>query len=172
MDSNQTYNYNYDYDLEWLRMCVDLAEFSLDKSTKNGAILVKNEHMIGYSNNRFVSNIEHNPLTDHKDKKLDYTVHAEEGCIFSAIKKGNFDLIAGSTLYCPFACCTQCARAIIEFKVSRVVTCKTLYTKTSDRWRDSIDTAFRMLYCNKIKFDFVDKLLNKSMFFRGQMIKI
>lgn len=71
------------------------------------------------------------------------TEHAERRVIFSAIKRSL--RVEGMTMYCTWASCAECSRAIIEFGVNRVVTFSALVESTPDRWAESIEQGLRMM---------------------------
>lgn len=167
MVTNQLYD-----DKEWLSIAIELSLHSLDKSTKNGAIVVKNNNPLGYSLNKFVSNIPHTEVNDDKYVKLYYTIHSEEGAIFKAVKGHGYEAVKGSTLYCPFVCCAQCARTIVEFGISRVVGCAACVVKESGRWKESNEYGYEILRANNIQLDLVTDKLGKVMFYRGKELHL
>jgi len=94
---------------------------SPDPSTKNGAVLVGSDSkIITYATNRFARGIAETRtrLTD-KPTKYRMVVHAENGAVFNAALHGKSTRDA--TLYCPFYACSECAKAIIQSGIRRVV---------------------------------------------------
>ena len=124
------------------------TENSPDPSTKNGAILVDCDgDILTYSVNRFPIGIEE---TESRliDKKTKYrlVVHAENGAVFNAARRGQKTL--GATLYCPFYACSECAKAIIQSGIVRVVGHAQLMALASshDTWVQSIVDAWNTLH--------------------------
>jgi len=71
------------------------------------------------------------------------TEHAEREILYSALINGL--PTENLTLYCTWATCAECSRAIIRFGISRVVTLTALVNQTPDRWKDSIKNGLIML---------------------------
>lgn len=108
------------------------ARRSKDPSTKVGAVIVKDYHIIstGYNGMPYVdpevvndkNNDEVYPWErsdNPEDSKYSYVVHAELNAILSA--KSSKESLEGATLYSTLCCCNECAKAIIQSKISRVV---------------------------------------------------
>lgn len=71
------------------------------------------------------------------------TEHAERAVLYKALQNGL--PVRGLHLYGTWAACAECARAIIEFGVTRVVTSSALLDNTPERWRDSIREGLTMM---------------------------
>lgn len=147
---------------------------SPDPSTKNGAILVdKDGVMLAYGVNKFPKGIAE---TESRlvDKKTKYrlVVHAENGAVFNAAKHGR--RVEGSTLYCPFYSCTECAKAIIQSGIIRVVGHAQLMSLASEHtiWTESIIHAWNMLHEAGIQCDLYDGILDITTRFNGQDISV
>jgi dCMP deaminase len=69
--------------------------------------------------------------------------HAERDTILKAANKGI--KTEGATLYVPWYDCADCARAIIEAGIVRVVGHKQMFDKTPERWKASIADGDIML---------------------------
>jgi dCMP deaminase len=122
---------------------VSLAMFwaetkSKDPSTQVGAVLVsadgKREYL-GY--NGFPRGVEDHPERyADRASKYAYVVHAELNAILKAGRDSE-----GATLYTwPLATCNECAKAVIQAGVARVVS----PTIPNGRWQDSQDIAMIM----------------------------
>lgn len=135
----------------WLRRAyINAKKNSPDPSTQCGAVLVP-EGPAGYKNtqicfgiNRFPKGVKVTParLAD-RDTKLAFMVHAERDAIFKAALRGISTLEA--TLYVPWFACADCAQAIIQAGIRRVVGHKQVMDKTPARWVESIQFADTML---------------------------
>lgn len=130
--------------LPLLKECYEIALNSPDLSTQNGAILVsKDGYTIGRGCNSFPHGLKIKPERLERPLKYDYTTHAERKALFQAAQFGF--ATAGSTLICPWSACSNCANAIIEMGVTRLVTHKDSFDRSPDYWMDSIKVAFDML---------------------------
>src|SRR4051812_16278929 len=111
------------------------ATTSNDPDTQNGAILVDvNGSRIGESANVFPAGVAVTPERLVRPVKYEYMVHAERGAIFSAARAGF--RAKGGALFVPWYACIDCAQAIIQAGISRVVGHRQCLAKTPDRWRD------------------------------------
>ena len=120
---------------------------SPDPSTKNGSVLVSLHHgILSYGVNKFPNGVAETQsrLTD-KTTKYRMVVHAENGAIFNAAKNGNATREA--TLYCPFYACSECAKAIIQAGVIKIVGHAQLMALAGSHttWVDTIVNAWEML---------------------------
>jgi dCMP deaminase len=118
-------------DAEYLELACMEAHHSIDPSSQNGAVLIARIEyadgtaggmLLGRGHNRFPIGIAQTPerLAD-RAVKYGMVIHAEELAIINAMKVGAFGEIKGSTLYCPWASCRECAKKIIEYGIARLV---------------------------------------------------
>jgi dCMP deaminase len=128
-----------------LRDAYLLAEkHSEDPVTRNGAILVNQDNVIiGQGANRLPDRVKRDPSRLERPEKYDHIIHAEQNAIADAARQGN--ATANSTMYCPWAACTACARLIIQSGVTKVVTHKALLAQSHLKWPQEIATATKML---------------------------
>lgn len=134
--------------LQMLRKVYEYANVtSPDPSTKNGSILVSFHHdILSYGVNRFPIGV-----AETKDRLMDRTkkyrmiVHAENSAIFNAARNGNST--RRTTLYCPFYACSECAKAIIQSGIIRVVGHAQLMALAGSHttWVETIVNAWEML---------------------------
>lgn len=127
------------WDHRFLDLCKVIAEWSHDPSTKVGAVIVRPDRTvcsIGY--NGFPRGVIDSELRyGNRELKYKMIVHAEMNAILAA--KEN---MTGYSIYVsPLHPCSQCAAAIIQSGIKRVITIK------SDRldWADQFRTAGIML---------------------------
>jgi dCMP deaminase len=117
---------------------------SPDPSTQNGALLVRNNLVLGVGCNDVPVGVK---LTDERlERPLKYDVieHAERNAIYAAARAGHETKY--STLYCPWAACTDCARAIIQAGVWKLVRHKDATEHgAGGNWDGSISIADQML---------------------------
>ena len=152
---------NDPWEMQYMETAYEMALQSPDPSTQNGAVIIANEHGVGFGVNTFPRDVE---ITDARlERPLKYTFieHAERNAIYDAARHGH--PLQGSTMYVLWAACADCARAIIQAGITRVVTHSFYvnYDKADAgenrmNWTDSIDPAFVMFKEAGIKVDFVD----------------
>lgn len=125
---------------KWDKRYLDLAQlvsqWSKDPSTKVGSVIVGvNNRVISLGFNGFPSYVPDDPVLLHnRERKYQHIIHAEMNAILSA---GNRELV-GATIYTyPFAPCTNCASAIIQTGIMRVVS----YKNNQPRWQESLERA-------------------------------
>lgn len=107
------------WDVRFLRLALEIASWSKDPRTKVGAVIVDAKRTIlGLGYNGFPRGV-----ADDADKYADretkykYVVHAELNAILSATSD-----LRGTTMYvAPMPPCNECAKAICQKGVSRVV---------------------------------------------------
>jgi len=124
-------------DVMYLRMAYREAAKSPDTSTQNGVIIrdVAGKYMaMGHNSPTagFYVEDEH-VIAD----KYAYTEHAERAAIFNAARYGVRTL--GATMYCPWASCQDCARAIVCAGIKRLVRHADAMQQTPKRWRQTTD---------------------------------
>jgi deoxycytidylate deaminase len=151
----------------YLKYAIEKSWDSPDTSTKNGAVLVAKTHVIGVSCNTFPNKVT--SILDDRDEKLCRITHAERGAIFNAIKTGYY--VPGSILYCPFAACTDCANAIIECRVSELITLTKTITSPS-KWIDNVKKAYKILEEAGVKLTLIDEPLGMKMWRGGKEIDV
>jgi dCMP deaminase len=130
-----------DWDQRFLRLAEHVAGWSKDPSTKVGSVIVDaKRRVLGVGYNGFPRGIADDPTTlANRPEKLSMTVHAEMNSILNT---GTPMSLEGATLYATLYPCNECAKAIIQAGIARVVT----YTPKSDRWKEAHDTASAMFY--------------------------
>lgn len=127
----------------WLYQAEKISQKSKDPSTKVGAVLVDFEKQAFYGYNRIPVLCNSN-VYNNREKKYDRIIHAEMVAIFSALEKRPlkpFPFDRGETLYVwPFHPCKQCAKFLVEFRISRVIS---LWPDDEilERWKDDLKVA-------------------------------
>lgn len=140
MDKNFDNKWGYDH---LLRKCYELAVDSPDPSTQNGAIILNNAgEVVGYGINKFPKYVQETPDRWERPKKYHFIEHAERNAIYDVSRQRL--VTPKMTMVCPWAACSDCARAMIEIGITRLVTHKPVHDLPSMRWMESIDYAFQM----------------------------
>jgi dCMP deaminase len=130
-------------EIDYLRKACQFAAISShDSRTQNGAVLVTKTRTI-WAVNSMPIGVKFTPARGLAPEKYRFIEHAERAVIYLAAAYG--EATAGSTLYCPWFACCDCARAIIMSGVTEVVGLVSLRNATPERWQDDIATAEKML---------------------------
>ena len=165
-------NHEYKSDKEFLIDAYRVATLSPDPSTQNGAIVPyynDGHEMACYSCNTFPQFV--NPLDDRMQRPLKYSYieHAERGAIYAAAKIGV--PLFGKTMYCPWAACAECARAIICSGIRKVVNHKKMMDATPEHWKESITYANIMFKEAKVEIIVIDEDLPEApkILFNGKL---
>ena len=129
------------WDLRFMEMAKnEVATWSKDPSTKVGCVIVspdRRQFTAGY--NGFPIGIKDTThRLNNRDLKYELVVHAELNAILNARMN-----LTGWTLYATFPPCKECAKAIIQAGISRVV-CPELKS-VDDRWVISQEAARSIL---------------------------
>lgn len=162
-------------DRDMLRLAYKHAnEVSPDPSTKNGAVLVDTlSGSLIFGVNKFPPGIaETESRLINKSTKYRLIVHAENSAIFNAAKHGR--IVYGATLYCPFYACSECAKAIIQSGIRRVVGHAQLMALASEHttWVQSIIYAWDMLHEAEVRCDLYDGSIGLTTRFNGKDIPV
>lgn len=122
-----------------MELAFGFARLSPDPSTQNGGFLVnQNLKVLGQGFNEFPAGVSYNPERWERPAKYSYIEHAERNSIFDAAKAGNST--RDTTMIVVWAACADCARAIVQSGVSRVIRCAIPHDadESAARWRDSV----------------------------------
>jgi dCMP deaminase len=107
----------------WKQTFVDVAKViskrSKDPRTKVGAVLVKNNCIIGTGYNGDPRNFNYN-FNWNNEEKYDYVIHAEMNCIANAVYNGAGNSIKDSEIYLTLSPCSKCILLLIQFGVKKV----------------------------------------------------
>ncbi len=141
---------------EMLRNAYHVAEFySDDPNTKNGAVLVNREgRPIASAANCFARGVITTPDRLQRPKKYAFMEHAERNVIYAAALKG--EITEGATLYSPWYACADCARAIVQAGIVRVIGHKQMFDRTPEHWKESIaygNEMFREAGVETLQYD-------------------
>ncbi len=131
------------WDRRFIRIAEEVCLWSKDPGTKVGCVLVNDRRILSTGYNGFPQTIS-DDLERYidRDYKLSVTVHAESNAILNAAKNGT--KVEGSTLYVTFPPCSQCASAVIQAGVAKVV-CPDPAT-APERWRNNFMSANNLFY--------------------------
>lgn len=131
---------------EWRRRFFDaywVAVRSDDRSTKNGVLLQHRNVTVCTGFNHFIDG--YGDLPEHHERPLKYslTEHAERDVIYKAARCGIYT--SGATMVGHWVACPDCARAIVEADIDRVVCHRQCMERTPERWEDMILLGLEIL---------------------------
>jgi dCMP deaminase len=124
-----------DWNVYHMNIAIETAGMSVDESVQNAAIIVgrppRTQTAAGI--NGFPMGVQHTPARWERPAKYMWVEHAERNAIYYAAQRGI--KTHGSTMYCPWAACHDCARAIVQAGISKLVR---LPTGEHEGWNESI----------------------------------
>lgn len=147
---------------------------STDPRTQNGAVLIdKDGDIVVRSANHFAKGVE-NKLERwvSPDPKYKFVEHAERNLIYEAARRGIST--QGLTVFCPYFACADCARALIQSGVRKVIGHDAPFHKAHPGWEKSIeigDIMFReagLLY-ERLRFP---RFIGLSIIFNGELVNL
>jgi len=160
----------YEDAVYFLRMAYEVADdFATDPSTQNGAILVDSDgHPFSEGANHFPNGVEEKTDRWERPGKYLFVEHAERNVIYAAARAGF--KTDKATMYCPWAACTDCARAIIQAGIKEVITHHKPVPDSGERfgmpvhpkWSESINVALLMLEEAGVNINWVEDKLYKN----------
>lgn len=129
-----------EWDLKFMRVARLVGSWSRDPNVKVGCVIVNDDHnQLSGGYNGFPRGIKDDARLDDREMKLKIVVHAEANAIAAAARNGS--MIKGTTIYCTFCPCSQCASLIIQAGIKRCLWVR------SDRehWKVNQDLAKSLL---------------------------
>eukprot|EP01029_Cantina_marsupialis_P008329 TRINITY_DN19773_c0_g1_i1.p1 TRINITY_DN19773_c0_g1~~TRINITY_DN19773_c0_g1_i1.p1 ORF type:complete len:184 (-),score=43.29 TRINITY_DN19773_c0_g1_i1:160-654(-) len=130
------------WDIRFLEAATLFSTWSKDRSTGVGCCIVgpkKEIRSVGY--NGFPRGLDDDVEERHqRPAKYTFTEHSERNAIYNACFTGTS--LDGCTLYCTHAPCHDCARAIIQSGIRRVVVAAENTLRAS--WKESNTAADEM----------------------------
>ena len=131
------------WDSRFMRIAKEVQSWSKDPSTKCGCVLVHDRRIISTGYNGLPAGLSDSlDRYQNREFKLATIIHAEKNAIFNAAKNGS--LTEGTTAYVTWPPCSQCASALIQAGVSKVV-CPDPKTGP-ERWVSNFLLANDLLY--------------------------
>ena len=123
------------WDLFFLKMAKTASEMSKDPSSQVGAVIARDQIPLSVGYNGFVRGMSDDAKRlEDRETKYTYTEHAEKNAIFNAARAG-VD-IRQSTIYSTHVVCCECAKAVCQSGITRVVYLTN--EEFEERWADSI----------------------------------
>jgi len=107
------------WDAWFMGMVYDTARKSKDPSTKIGAVIVKDKRPILFGYNGLPQKVKDLPERMQAPIKYKWTEHGERNAIFCGARFGI--ATEGTTIYTQSMPCCECARAIVNSGISKVI---------------------------------------------------
>ena len=130
----------------FFKMADLVSEKSKDRSTKVGAVIVGPDHEVRSTGfNGFPRGVRDDVDARHeRPAKYLWTEHAERNAVYNAARNGVHTFGTTMHLNCWWPC-ADCARAIIQAGVARVVVHASRVNAHDSRWSDSCAVGLEML---------------------------
>lgn len=148
------------WDSRFIRLAREIASWSKDRSTRVGAVIVAEDKTpSSYGYNGFPRDIDDDVLERHeRPSKYEWTEHAERNAIYNATRTGQ--TLLNNTIYVTHIPCPDCARAILQVGIKRVVIDQA--SKSDDdfqqRWDEKGQFSQRMFEEAKVKVAYAEAL--------------
>lgn len=124
-------------DLNFKETLSRVARASKDTGAQVGAIIVRNGHLIIGAHNELPMGVQDTPERRARPAKYLFTEHAERNAILLAARHGHS--CQGTVMYQTWYPCADCARAIVQAGISRLVYQQPNFE--DPRWGDSFKAA-------------------------------
>lgn len=141
------------WDVRYINLAKEVSSWSKDPSSKIGAVAVGGKgEVLSTGYNGFPRHIlDMDERYADRSIKYKYIVHAEANCIYNATYNGVS--LKNSTMYVHgLPCCSECAKAIIQVGVSRVVMQGDPF---NERWRESVEQTLEMFKEARVQWEFI-----------------
>src|SRR3989338_2955707 len=160
-----------DWDQLFMTMAYLVATKSKDQSTHIGAVIIGPDREVrttGY--NSFPRGINDNvPQRQERPEKYFWFEHAERNAIFNAVRFGAS--LKGCTLYTNGIPCMDCARAIVQSGIKKVVVDKSWDDQNPPEWREHAVRTLQLFKEAGVKHRFWQgELIPVVKFNRGEII--
>lgn len=155
-------------DRDFMIQAYQMAYYSPDPSTQNGAVIVRDGIVLCGSANVFPDGLE-DSVSRWKNRELKYILvnHAERRAIALAAKNGI--ACEGATLYCPLMACSVCAQQIVDSGIKRCVFDERFRTLMPKRWSVEVDRGMSILREAGIERTSLNEVFGlRSIHFNGQ----
>lgn len=133
------------WDLRFINLAGHFAGWSKDPSTQVGAVIVDDKRrVLAHGYNGFPRGVEDSPERyEDREQKYPRAVHAEMNAILNT---GTPWQLEGAVLYSTMTPCCECAKAIIQVGIKRVMIPiqRAAVTEAGKRWEKSFDVTYSM----------------------------
>ena len=151
----------------WLKECYRHAKKSNHPSTHVAAILIDKEKIILRGLNAFPPGVIQKRERFKEENKHIYLNHAERDVVYKAAKKGIST--KGLTMAMPWLPCIPCANAVISAGIKKLVIHKQMNERTSEKWREELKNAVKILGEAKVKIVAYDGFVGTRAYMHGEI---
>jgi dCMP deaminase len=132
-----------DWDKRFLELAQYVSTWSKDPSTKIGTVIADNDHVVRAMGYNGLCRGMNDDVPERNERPLKYKwyEHGERNAIYNAARTGT--PLEGCTIYLLSLACADCARAIIQAGIKKVVTTPPEYD--NPRWGPDLKIAKEML---------------------------
>lgn len=107
------------WDLRFMELADHVAQWSKDRNTKVGAVIVKDRDPLSIGYNGFPRGCDDESDERHeRPAKYDWVLHAEENAIINAARQGKMTM--GADMYVNWFPCAKCAGMIVNAGIKRI----------------------------------------------------
>ena len=137
-------------DRRFMDLAANIGSWSKDRSAKTGCVIVGSDRLIRSTGfNGFVRGVNDDVATRHeRPAKYSWTEHAERNAIYNAARIGM--PLVGCTCYINWFPCIDCARAIVQVGIVRVVALEP--DRTDAKWGAEFEFSLNMFQEVGLKF--------------------
>jgi len=122
-----------DWDLRFMQLADHIAQWSKDRSSKVGAVIVVDKNPVSMGYNGFPRGCDDDNEERHeRPLKYSWVLHAEENAIVNAARNGQ--RTSGSDMYVNWFPCSRCAGEIINAGIKRIFCDKEPDWMIEDTW--------------------------------------
>ena len=165
--------YNYippSWDVWFMKQVYLAAEKSKDPSTKIGAVLVRDKHIISSGYNGFPIGVKDKKgRYTKRELKYEFVVHAEDNSVLSAARFGISTL--DTVLYTQGIPCCECAKSVIQGGIKEIVVHKQ-WSMGHSRWKESCKISSIIFKEAGIPIRYLDAVLDVNGYRNGKRFRI
>jgi dCMP deaminase len=108
-----------DWDLRFMKLADNIAQWSKDRSSKVGAVIVRDKNIISTGYNGFPRGSDDDDEKRHeRPEKYEWVLHAEENSIVNAARHGQ--ATNDADMYVNWYPCSKCAGMIVNAGIKRL----------------------------------------------------
>jgi dCMP deaminase len=143
------------WDERFMDLAKHIAAWSKESGRRVGAVIVGPDREVRSTGfNGFPRGVNDDILERHSREtgaKYLWSCHAEQNAIFNASRAGTS--LVGCTMYLPWFPCVDCAKAIVQVGLARLVAYEP--DMNDPRWGEHFRIATQMLREGGVKLDFI-----------------
>lgn len=149
------------WNIRFMELADHIAQWSKDRSTKIGAVIVKDKNIISTGYNGFPRGCDDDIEERHqRPQKYQWTSHAEENAIISAARHGQPTLDA--EMYVNWFPCSKCAGQIINAGIKTIYCDKEPDWSLNDDWTNDFLISIQKLNEGGVKIVYLNYQANRK----------